>query len=95
MPWQQRNALEERIRFIEEWQKRERSVAELSRAFGISRKTAYKYLERYDQEGRKGLEERSRAPDHSPQAISEQVAEAILAQRRHTPPGARARSANG
>lgn len=77
--------MEERIRFIEEWQKRERSVAELSRAFGISRKTAYKYLERYDQEGRKGLEERSRAPDHSPQAISEQVAEAILAQRRQHP----------
>ena len=47
VPWQERNALDQRNEFIREWLKGERSIAELSRIFGISRKTAYKWLERF------------------------------------------------
>ncbi len=46
---------------IEEWQRREESLAELCRRYEISRQTGYKWLERYQLEGKSGLEERSRA----------------------------------
>lgn len=75
----QRNAL------VAEWLKRERPVAELSREYGISRKTAHKWLKRFQEHGRAGLTERSRAPHHSPQAIDERTAAAIIAEREKRP----------
>jgi len=85
MPWHERNALDQRNEFIREWLERERPVAELSRIYGVSRKTAYKWLERFRQSGRAGLADRSRAPHHSPQAIDEETAAAIVAARQKHP----------
>ena len=45
------------------------TMTELCQRFNISRQTGYKWLERYQQEGESGLEERSRAPLHHPQAM--------------------------
>jgi transposase InsO family protein len=82
--------LDQRNEFISQWLKRERPVTELSREYGISRKTAYKWLQRFQENGRAGLAEGSRAPHHSPQAIAEPTAEAIIAERqRHPSWGAR------
>lgn len=53
-------------------------VAELAEAFGISRKTAYKWLGRFAKEGPPGLEDRSRAPRHHPNATPQTVVEALL-----------------
>jgi len=69
--------LDQRLEFIGEWLERERPVAELSRIYGVSRKTAYKWLERFRQSGRAGLADRSRATHHSPQAMDEETAAAI------------------
>lgn len=77
--------MDQRNDFITEWLKKQRPLTELSRAYGISRKTAYKWLERFEQEGRAGLADRSRAPLHSPQAIDESTAAAIIAQRQKYP----------
>jgi transposase InsO family protein len=85
MPWKLRNALEQRNNFISEWLKGETPVAELSRAYGISRKTAYKWLERFEQDGRNGLSDQSRAPLHCPQAMEESTAVAIIAEREQHP----------
>ena len=85
MPWQQRNALDQRNEFINEWLKQERSLAELSRGFDISRKTAYKWLDRFEEHGRSGLADRSRAPHHSPQTIPETAAKLIIAVREKYP----------
>lgn len=85
MPWQERNALDQRNEFINEWLKREKPMAELCRAYGISRKCGYKWLERFEENGRAGLCDASRAPRHSPQAIAASVAAAILAERRKHP----------
>ena len=42
------------------------NISHLSRRYGISRKTAYKWINRYSQEGYEGLADRSRRPRHSP-----------------------------
>ena len=39
--------MEQRQKFIDEYMKREDSVAELARRYGISRKTAYKWIDRF------------------------------------------------
>ena len=49
------------------------NMSQLCRRFGISRKTGYKWLRRYQQEGLEGLFERSRRPDHSPNKTPEQI----------------------
>jgi transposase len=85
MPWHERNALDQRNEFIGEWLERERPITELSRIYGVSRKTAYKWLERFRESGRAGLADRSRAPHHSPQAIGEETAATIVAERQNRP----------
>jgi putative transposase len=56
-----------------------RSVSELSRRYGLSRKTIHSWKRRYEQKGLEGLEPRSRRPHRSPRgAISQQWKDAIL-----------------
>lgn len=61
MPWKNAEAKQQRWRFIEEWSRRKSSLGELCRRWEISRKTAYKWLERFEERGRSGLGDRSRA----------------------------------
>ena len=53
-------------------------ISELARRRGVSRKTAFKWIERYEQEGWEGLRDQSRAPHHQPRAISPQMEQRIL-----------------
>jgi len=46
--------------------------------FGISRKTGYKLMRRYESEGLAGLAERSRAPGRCPHALSSELTSQIL-----------------
>ena len=64
---------------IRELFEEERSISELSERYGLSRKTIHSWKRRYEQEGLKGLEPRSRRPHRSPrEAISRQWKEAVL-----------------
>jgi len=74
--------MEERFRFIEAVAAEEFSVADLCRQFGVSRKTGCKWLERYRQGGLEALRDRSRAPEHHPNEVLEDVENAILQLRR-------------
>jgi transposase InsO family protein len=53
-------------------------AAEVARQFQVSRSTAYKWLRRYREEGRAGLEDRSSRPRRSPRALPATDIEAIL-----------------
>ena len=55
MPWKNAGEAEQRWRFLRDWLKRQTTLAELSRAHAISRKTAYKWIARFKAEGRRGL----------------------------------------
>lgn len=84
MPWKETCAMNERLGFVCEVDRGERTVSELCRVFGISRKTGYKWLQRYRESGQAGLEERSRAPHSHPNAMSaESAAQIIRVRQRH------------
>src|SRR5258708_2852897 len=65
--------MEQRLEFVLRWSKHETSMAELCRAFGISRKTGYELVMHFQAEGLDGLKRHSRAPRHHPNAIAEDV----------------------
>jgi putative transposase len=77
--------MDQRVRFIADFQRDYFSLAELCRRFGVSRKTAYKWIARYETDGPAGLVDRSRRPDTSPEATPPVVVEALLEGRRHHP----------
>jgi putative transposase len=85
MPWKVSGVVEQRLRFVVEWDKRESSLAELCRGFGISRQTGYTWVGRYEAEGLAGLQDRSRAPHTHPNEVEEGVERQILGVRAKYP----------
>lgn len=85
MPWKATRVMDERLKFLGEYLKQERSMSVLCREFGISRKTGYRLIRRYDLEGILGLFDRSSAPHHHPNEISDDIKLEILRQRERHP----------
>jgi transposase InsO family protein len=81
MPWTETRVSDERMKFIVEYEYEEESMAQLCRKYGISRKTGYKWLDRWFQDGPLGLEDRSRAPRCHPNKVPGSHVEAILSAR--------------
>lgn len=54
-------------------------VSELARGYDLSRKTVYKWLNRYEEQGTEGLDDKSRAPLHHPNVLSLEMERHILA----------------
>lgn len=73
--------VDKRMRFVAAVERGEETVTSLCRRFEVSRKSGYKWLERYRSEGIAGLADRSRAPHEHPQAVAEAIAERCLAVR--------------
>ena len=74
-----------RIRFIEAVRRHRTSVADAAATFGVSRKTAYKWLARHDSGEPDALKDRSRRPLEHPQAVDPRIAEIVVAIRREQP----------
>ena len=75
---------------LSSYQKEEMSVADLCRAYGISCPTAYRWINRYNETGPKGLVDRSRRPHNCSHATLEPMENAILVLRaKHPSWGAR------
>ena len=85
MPWRETLLMDQRVQFIADYQRDVFDVADLARRYGISRKTAYKWIDRYEAGGPAGLVDRSRRPLQSPHATPERIVEALLDVRRHHP----------
>ncbi len=85
MPWSCPSTMDQKIRFIADYQRHFFALAELCRHFGVSRKTAYKWIERYEADGPPGLRDRSRRPHACPHQTPAGVAEALLDFRRRHP----------
>lgn len=85
MPWARTDWMSERLKFIATYLEYEVSFTDLCRDFGISRKTGYKWLHRYEADGAAALEDRPRAPLAHPNAVAGDIVEAILSLRRRHP----------
>lgn len=77
--------MDERTRFIARVLQGEEAMTALCREYGISRKTGYKWLERYRREGAAGLAERPHAPLRHGRAHDVAVVQAVLGLRERWP----------
>ena len=78
MPWSETTVMDEKISLISDWCSGVYTISELARAYGVTRPTVYKYIERYEEEGFEGLEEYGRAPQIHPNATPEKTVMRIL-----------------
>ncbi len=70
--------MEEKLRFIFEYERKESTMGELCSQFGISRETGYVVLRRFRQYGLRGLEELDRAPQRHPNQTSAELERTVL-----------------
>src|SRR5213592_683488 len=70
MPWRESSPMDQRTQFIADHLRDALSITELCALYGVSRKTGYKWIERYVRHGPAGLEEGSRRPRRSPNQTS-------------------------
>ena len=85
MPWKETCVMDERLMFIAECLRGELPMTVLCERRGISRKTGYKWLQRYRSDAEYGLADRSRAPHRPAHGIDDETAQAIIAVRRRYP----------
>ena len=78
MPWKETCAMKERLQMVSLHETGKYTVTELAQHFGVSRRTAHKWLGRFAQEGGSGLDERSRAPHRRPTATPLNVVLAVV-----------------
>lgn len=85
MPWSQTSPMDQKTQFIADYLRDCLSITELCDLYTVSRKTGYKWIERYLERGPQGLEDRSRRPQSSPNHTPEQIVQALLELRRRHP----------
>jgi len=73
MPWKETCVMDSKVEFVMRALQEGVPFNELCQEFGISRKTGYKWKERFMQLGLSGLKECSRRPNHSPQQVGEDL----------------------
>jgi putative transposase len=85
MPWRESCKMDERIGFIADYVSGLWTMTELCERYEISRKTGYKWLDRYRLEGPAGLVERSHAALVHGRATPQYIVDAIVGLRRERP----------
>ncbi len=85
MPWKGVTVSEQRLRFIEDYLCNYYSVTELAERFGISRRTAHKWINRYQQHGQEGYQELSRRPHTCPWQTDQAIAKELVKLRKAHP----------
>jgi putative transposase len=78
MPWKASSVMEEKLRFVFEYELDERSMTELCQRYEIARETGYVWLRRYRQAGAAGLVELSRAAHRHKNQMPEEIEQMVL-----------------
>lgn len=84
MPWKESVIVDERMKFIGRLLEGEK-MAELCREFGISRKTGYKFWDRYQRIGLQGIGDRTRRPVRYANQLPMQLEREIIRIKREKP----------
>jgi len=77
VPWKVSDPMTERMYFVTRLEKGER-MTDLCREFGISRKTGYKFWERFKRQGVTALADESRAPRRVARKTSAAMAQLLV-----------------
>lgn len=90
MPWKAVTVMSQRKEFVSLASAEHANISELCRRFDISRRTGYKWIERFRAEGDSGMADRSRRPKSIPVITPEEMEQAIVRLRkRHSSWGGR------
>ena len=73
--------MDERLQFVRDAHGDRFTMSELCARYGVSRRVGYKWLARFEAEGRPGLTDRSRAPHHRPHRLAERLVELFVTER--------------
>ena len=78
MPWKETNKMELKEQFITEMLKKEIPFSHLCKKYGISEKTGYKWKNRFNEQGKAGLQELSREPHSNPNQVDGDTAAELI-----------------
>ena len=82
MPWYEVSKVKQRLELIKSYESSDLTMSELCRRYGVSRKTGYKWLKRYQLSGEAGLIDHPKAPKHCPHKSINAIEEAVLSVRK-------------
>ena len=85
MPWKETTKMEEKQEFILHWKSGKYNISHLAEMFGISRPTAYKYIEKYQQYGEVGLLDDSRGPRFPHNKTPDHLEKKLIAMKKKYP----------
>jgi transposase InsO family protein len=77
--------MEERLRFVQDWESGDWNMTELCLHYGVARGTGYKWVERYESGGLDGLRDLSRAPHQHPNEVSREMEDLVISVREKHP----------
>ncbi len=84
MPWKEVSVMDERLRFVARILEGE-PMTDVCREFGISRKTGYKIVSRYREDGPVALCDRSRRPVRYANQLPDQIVDLLIATKKDKP----------
>lgn len=85
MPFKELSIMSQRIEFCMLASKPGSNMSELCHRFNITRRTGYKWLHRYHEEGLPGLKDKSRRPDYFPKQTSDEISQYVVGLRKNDP----------
>lgn len=85
MSWKVSDPMSEKLKLVVLFQSGQRSMTSICQELNVSRKTGYKLLKRYDEEGPEGLKERSRAPHFRPRETPREIQQVLIEARKAHP----------
>ena len=85
MSWKECDRVSERLEFVKLAAVEGANIAALCRRFGVSRKTGYKWLRRFNDGGKTGLQDKSRKPSCSPGKTCDEIEKLVVDLRRQHP----------
>jgi putative transposase len=85
MPWSEVSSLDQKKLLIDDYINGDFTTTDLAERYGVTRKTVYKWVDRFEEEGKEGLADRSRRPLTNPNLTPDDVTEVILELRKRHP----------
>lgn len=78
MPWSETTAMDQRAQFIRDWMSHKLTISDLCHLYDVSRKTGYKWIDRFVTYGPDGLIDRSHVPRTSPHRTPKETEDVLL-----------------